>query len=88
MGSLCSKLETHSGGHHVLGGAGARQQNYGSTVDARMAAAAAAERRIQQEQVRGTHASNPKRGHLASQLAASKSTTTPAAREEQRLVWD
>lgn len=48
MGSLCSKLETHSGGHHVLGGAGARQQNYGSTVDARMAAAAAAERRIQQ----------------------------------------
>ncbi|KAN0100633.1 hypothetical protein V8E55_000617 [Tylopilus felleus] len=90
MGSLCSRPGTHSGSHQVLGGgalSSSNAPNYQSTTDARAAAVAAAERRLKSEQARGTHASNPKRGHLAAQLEASKSAKPmPTQREGLPLV--
>ncbi|KAF8560370.1 hypothetical protein OG21DRAFT_1502671 [Imleria badia] len=92
MGSLCSRPGTHAGSHQVLGrgASSSNVQNYQSTTtDARAAAAEAAERRLKSAQARGTHASNPKRGRLASQLEASKSAKpVPASRQEGPLVWD
>ncbi|KAF8140247.1 hypothetical protein EV363DRAFT_1393156 [Boletus edulis] len=74
MGSLCSRPGTHSGSHQVLGGpSSSNTQNGQSSTEARAAAAEAAERRVKSAQARGTHASNPKRGHLAAQLEVSKS---------------
>lgn len=96
MGSLCSKASAHEGSHQVLGGSNARQdlrrQPEGTSagpVDPRKAAAEAAERRVKDAKSRGTHASNPKRGHLTAQLEAAK-TAKPARpqRQEQQLVWD
>ena len=49
MGSLCSRPNTHSGSHQVLGGgapSSSDARNYHSTTDTRAAAAEAAERRL------------------------------------------
>ncbi|KAF8445954.1 hypothetical protein L210DRAFT_2945575 [Boletus edulis BED1] len=85
MGSFCSRPGTHSGSHQVLGGpSSSNTQNGQSSTEARAAAAEAAERRVKSAQARGTHASNPKRGHLAAQLEASKSVKpVPASRQEE-----
>ncbi|KAG8998512.1 hypothetical protein FRB94_006857 [Tulasnella sp. JGI-2019a] len=57
--------------------------------DPREAAAAAAEKRAQANQVRGTVGSNPKKGQLSALLEDRKKTLPlPTEREEQRLVWD
>ncbi|KAF8976559.1 hypothetical protein BDQ17DRAFT_1229446 [Cyathus striatus] len=90
MGSLCSKSSAHSGGHTVLGSA----QNSGdsrpnpttSRPDPRAAAAEAAERRLKQEQTRGTNSTNPNQGRLAAQVAKQSSRVTPESRQEERLV--
>ncbi|KAF4572898.1 hypothetical protein AB1N83_000459 [Pleurotus pulmonarius] len=91
MGSLCSKSSTHSGGHTVLGSTGSvgtrPAPGASSPPDPRAAAAAAAERRQQAEQARGTHAANPKRGHLAAQVGKTSSATANN-RKDDRLVWD
>ncbi|KAF9229301.1 hypothetical protein BS17DRAFT_771279 [Gyrodon lividus] len=94
MGSLCSKSNAHSStdSHQVLGANAASSpdgQNNGSTTNPRAAAAEAAERRIESERARATHASNPKRGRLTAQLEASRSgKPVPASRQEEQLVWD
>ncbi|KZP31330.1 hypothetical protein FIBSPDRAFT_849823 [Athelia psychrophila] len=88
MGSLCSKSNSHSGGHQVLGSS-APEQPSGSRPSPNSAALAAAEARSKAAQARGTHANNPNRGKLAAKLEASKSAKqTAAPKEEERLVWD
>ncbi|PCH33626.1 hypothetical protein WOLCODRAFT_112196 [Wolfiporia cocos MD-104 SS10] len=89
MGAICSKRDTHSGGHTVLGSANSGEQEQGLPSNPRAAAAEAAERRRLAEQTRGTHSSNPSRGKLAAQLEASKTAPrVPEPRQEERLVWD
>jgi len=91
MGSLCSKSSAHSGGHTVLGstpGAANAAGDASSPPNPRAAAAEAAERRLKTAQARGTHASNPKKGQLASQAAKQSSKFKPEPREQERLVWD
>jgi hypothetical protein len=51
MGNLCSKSSTHTGGHTLIDPAGPRRPTYGAgrvppDVDARQAAAQAAENRL------------------------------------------
>jgi len=94
MGSLCSKTGTHSEEAHVLVPSSQRQanavansQNASRPPDPRTAAAAAAEQRLKTNQARGTHASNPKQGMLATQ-AAKPAKFTPEPKQEERLVWD
>ncbi|KAI6031814.1 hypothetical protein BKA83DRAFT_4205741 [Pisolithus microcarpus] len=91
MGSLCSKHNTHSGSQQILGGeTAAGRRDYGSSTDARAAAAAAAERRLKSGQARGTRSGTPKAGRLATQREPSKSTrmVSTSTREEEPLVWD
>ncbi|KAI6153575.1 hypothetical protein BKA82DRAFT_997190 [Pisolithus tinctorius] len=91
MGSLCSKRNTHSGSQQILGGSttATGRQDYGSSADARAAAAAAAERRLKSGQARRIHAANPKGSRPATQQEASKGTRMPTSnREEEPLVWD
>ncbi|KII94360.1 hypothetical protein PLICRDRAFT_172009 [Plicaturopsis crispa FD-325 SS-3] len=96
MGSLCSKSNTLSGGHTVLGSsstaAGGQGQQIGGhsdRPDPRVAAAEAAERRLQAAQSRGTSASNPNRGQLAAKVEKAKTAKPgPPEEREERLVWD
>ncbi|EIN13729.1 hypothetical protein PUNSTDRAFT_129405 [Punctularia strigosozonata HHB-11173 SS5] len=93
MGSMCSKSSTHEGGHTVLGsGSDANQNSLGGSAhrreDPRAAAAAAAEARLKREQERGTHASNPNRGRLASKLEASKAAKTTPEGVPDRVIYD
>ncbi|KIK71026.1 hypothetical protein GYMLUDRAFT_254314 [Collybiopsis luxurians FD-317 M1] len=87
MGSLCSKPAHHSGGHTVLTSSDNNVVAGSNPSNPRTAAAEAAERRLKASQMRGTNASNPDRGKLAS-LAAKPVKNTPEPREEERLVWD
>ncbi|KAF9270225.1 hypothetical protein L218DRAFT_1071690 [Marasmius fiardii PR-910] len=90
MGSLCSKPDTHSGGHTVIGPSQPSRpaaQAPSSLEDRRNAAAEAAERRLKAAQERGTNASNPNRGQLAAKVAKPVKFT-PEERPEERLVWD
>lgn len=84
MGALCSKSNTHSGGHTLVGPSTTGQAAPG---DARAAAAEAAERRLKSAQARGTHHSNPNEGRLAAK-AAQPVKIVPEERREERLVWD
>jgi len=86
MGNLCSKSGTHSGGHVVLGSSSVTT-NSAPPVDARAAAAEAAEQRMKAAQARGTNASNPNQGKLAAKVAANPKRV-PQARQEETLVWD
>ncbi|KAJ8084006.1 hypothetical protein AAF712_000899 [Marasmius tenuissimus] len=86
MGSLCSKPDTHDGGHTVLASSGSAPPS-SNTTDRRNAAAEAAERRMKAAQERGTSGANPNRGKLAAQ-AAQPVKYTPEQRTEERLVWD
>ncbi|KAF8898724.1 hypothetical protein BD779DRAFT_1485255 [Infundibulicybe gibba] len=89
MGLLCSKSNSHSGGHTVLSSSADTpgRNQAAAPSDPRAAAAAAAEQRLKASQARGTHASNPKKGQLAAQVANhSKQTAEP--RQDDRLVWD
>ncbi|KIM85223.1 hypothetical protein PILCRDRAFT_817222 [Piloderma croceum F 1598] len=90
MGSLCSKSDSHSGGHRVLGSAdGPSVSTSGPRPAPRSAAAEAAEARLKSAQARGTNASNPKRGVLAAKVEAAKSAKrVPEQRQEERPVWD
>lgn len=105
MGSLCSKHDTHSGSQPILRGeTAAGRRDYGSSTDARAAAAAAAERRLKSGQARGTgtRAGNSKAERLATQrepseagrLATQREPSKPTRmvstfrREEEPLVWD
>jgi len=55
----------------------------------RLAAAEAAERRLQAAQRRGTNEANPNQGKLAGQLAKQNSSKLgPEAQQPERLVWD
>ncbi|KAG6813277.1 hypothetical protein H0H92_012691 [Tricholoma furcatifolium] len=86
MGSLCSKPNSHSGGHIVLG-SGSTNPADPSPSDPRTAAAEAAERRLKAAQARGTNPSNPNQGRLAANAGKTpKPTLDP--RQEERLVWD
>jgi len=88
MGSLCSKSGAHSSGHTVLASPSAALNPGGlSTTDPRAAAAEAAERRLKTAQARGTSASNPNQGKLASQLAKPAKPVSQS-RQEENLVWD
>ncbi|KAF8872133.1 hypothetical protein CPB84DRAFT_1799897 [Gymnopilus junonius] len=95
MGSLCSKSSTHEGGHTVLSSGPNSPANANSGAAAsrpsnpRLAAAEAAERRLQAAQRRGTNEANPQRGKLAGQLAKQNSSKlVPEAQQPERLVWD
>jgi len=92
MGSLCSKSTATVGGHQVLGSSTTGEGRHGSAPggsDTRVAAAEAAERRLQAQQARGTSASNPNKGQLAKKLEATKSAArVPEPKREVPLVWD
>lgn len=87
MGSLCSKSGIHADSEKVVGPV-SDAANTVPLVDARKAAAEAAERRRKATQQRGTSASNINRGKLAAKVAANSARRMPEAREEERLVWD
>ncbi|KAF8509817.1 hypothetical protein JB92DRAFT_2729270 [Gautieria morchelliformis] len=91
MGNLCSKSSTHTGGHTLVDPAGPRQPTYGSgrvapDVDARRAAAQAAENRLKAEQHRGVNRANPNQGRLAAKLEASKSGASEQDEMPDRVV--
>lgn len=85
MGSLCSKSGAHSSGHTVLASSSSTNPGDPSRSDPRAAAAEAAERRLKAAHARGTSASNPNQGKLASQLAKPPK---PSTQQEENLVWD
>jgi len=94
MGGLCSKPGTVHGGHTVvgtvtLGGDSAgRRDSAPPKANTREAALAAAEKRKQDEQRRGTSGLNPNAGKLSSQLAAKNRNKSPEPKQPDRLVWD